>query len=290
MSKQYISNQHFEYTNEEDISESWAVDSSTHADFKDIFNPQYRDKLIETCAVLSGVSTPVDKVIRISICPQCNERSSIYEEIYDYDGNVVQRLNVCPNCSEYFMDKLFANSAKCNIVETERFSMQYSIQQLVFKHPDTMRTLLVGYVGNKEFLKKDIGKEYTITGNIRKLPSLKSLNGFQYIMRTGRIEYNEHSEDMENISFNDKRDIPGYDEWRKHVLSRDKKCVVCGGDKNLHAHHLFGYKENPSLRVHTENGVAVCEWCHNKYHAYYGVKQINPVDFIKFIQKFGVKQ
>lgn len=287
MSKEYISHQFFEYKDAEDIMECVDVDSSTHADFKDIFNPLYRDKLIETDAVLSGVSTPVDRVIRISICPQCGGSSSSYEQIFEDNSTVVQRLYVCPNCSEYFMDKLFANSAKCNIVEMESVSIQYSIQQVVFKHPDTMRTLLVGYVGDKEFLKKDIGKEYTLTGNIIKIPEL---NGFQYIMRTGLIEYNEHGDGMENISFTDSRDIPGYDEWRKHVLSRDKKCVVCGGDKNLHAHHLFGYKENPSLRIHTENGVAVCEWCHNKYHAYYGVKQINPVDFIKFIQKFGVKQ
>lgn len=286
MSKKYISYQHFEYKNGEDMLEGVDVDSSTHVDFKDIFSPLYWDKLIETDAVLSGVSTPVDKEIRINICPQCMESSSKYEKLMDHSGNFVRGAYVCPNCSEYFMDRLYVDSVRCNIMEMEERRMQYSIQQLVFKHPDTMRTLLVGYVGDKEFLKKDIGKEYLITGKIKKIPPLQ---GFQYIMRTRLIEYYEHSEDTEPNSFTDSRDIPGYGEWREHILARDKVCVVCGGDKNLHAHHLFGYKENPSLRVHTENGVAVCQWCHDKYHSYYGVKQINPVDFIKFVHRFGVK-
>ncbi len=91
------------------------------------------------------------------------------------------------------------------------------------------------------------------------------------------------------IIINRNDETPGYNEWRKSIISRDGKCVCCGHDKHLEAHHLFGYKENPSLAINENNGVALCKFCHDKYHNMYGIKNINPVDFMKFIKRFGVR-
>ena len=84
-------------------------------------------------------------------------------------------------------------------------------------------------------------------------------------------------------------EIPGYDKWRNTILSKDnQKCVCCGLDKHLEAHHLYGYKEHPELAIEPDNGVTLCSFCHKKYHSIYGVKDINPRDFVDFIRRFGV--
>jgi replicative DNA helicase Mcm len=81
----------------------------------------------------------------------------------------------------------------------------------------------------------------------------------------------------------------GYNNWVKSVIIRDKVCQCCGLDKHLEAHHLFGYKENQDLATNINNGVTLCKFCHKKYHSIYGVKNINPVDFMNFIKKYGVR-
>lgn len=93
----------------------------------------------------------------------------------------------------------------------------------------------------------------------------------------------------EVIITNRNDETPGYNDWRKSIINRDKKCVCCGLDKHLEAHHLFGYKENPSLAVNESNGVTLCKFCHDKYHSVYGLKNINPVDFMNFIKKYGAR-
>ena len=93
----------------------------------------------------------------------------------------------------------------------------------------------------------------------------------------------------ENVVINRNDKTPGYNDWRKKIIGRDGKCVCCGHDKHLEAHHLFGYKENPNLAVNEYNGVTLCKFCHDKYHSVYGLKDINPVDFMNFIKRFGVR-
>lgn len=82
---------------------------------------------------------------------------------------------------------------------------------------------------------------------------------------------------------------PDYPKWRNKVIQRDGKCVCCGLDKHLEAHHMFGYKENPLLATNENNGVTLCKFCHKKYHSIYGLKNITPVDFMDFIKNYGVK-
>ena len=84
-------------------------------------------------------------------------------------------------------------------------------------------------------------------------------------------------------------ETPGYNDWRNGVLTRDQVCQCCGHDEKLEAHHLFGYKENQDLATNINNGVTLCKFCHKKYHSIYGLKNINPVDFMNFIKKYGVR-
>ena len=91
------------------------------------------------------------------------------------------------------------------------------------------------------------------------------------------------------ITTNRESEHPGYNEWRESIIKRDQVCQCCGFDKHLEAHHLFGYKENPELAVNHSNGVTLCKFCHDKYHSVHGLKDINPVDFVDFIKRFGVR-
>ena len=78
-----------------------------------------------------------------------------------------------------------------------------------------------------------------------------------------------------------------YTNWRNQVFQRDKVCQCCGLDKRLHAHHIFGYEEHPELAYDVNNGIILCQFCHDKYHSVYGLKDINPVKFAKFIRRFS---
>lgn len=103
----------------------------------------------------------------------------------------------------------------------------------------------------------------------------------------GEMVIQEFEEDNKTISREEL--TPGYNEWRQSVLNRDKVCQCCGLDKHLHVHHLFGYKERPELATDMGNGVTLCKFCHDKYHSIYGLKNINPLDFMEFMDRFKVK-
>lgn len=165
-----------------------------------------------------------------------------------------------------------------------KHTFEYTSQFLEMVDDDLTKTVNVIYISeNKALTKKDVGCDVSVRGT------------FHYDDETH--EYGLVSADIKKIIPSDEepepvehsRDIPGYDEWRQTVISRDKECVVCGGTKHLNAHHIYGYKEYPNLRTDTNNGVSVCKFCHDKYHSYYGIKEITPIKFIQFLRQFMVR-
>lgn len=91
----------------------------------------------------------------------------------------------------------------------------------------------------------------------------------------------------ERMNYEISRNDPDYNKWRDEVLNRDKVCQCCGLEKRLQVHHIFGYKEYPELALDKGNGIVLCQFCHDKYHSIYGLKDINPVKLAKFIRRFG---
>lgn len=58
-------------------------------------------------------------------------------------------------------------------------------------------------------------------------------------------------------------------EWSKKVRERDgHKCVECGAQGKLHAHHVKHWKLHPELRFEVSNGVTLCPVCHQKAHGW----------------------
>lgn len=60
-------------------------------------------------------------------------------------------------------------------------------------------------------------------------------------------------------------------EWRMAVLQRaGHTCLVCGDMNRLEAHHIEGWRNNPSVRFDVDNGVCLCRKCHKRFHKMFG--------------------
>lgn len=63
-----------------------------------------------------------------------------------------------------------------------------------------------------------------------------------------------------------KRNNYTYRKWRRGVIDRDKRCMVCGTKDNLQAHHIKSFAQFPLLRFDLKNGITMCELCHRNHH------------------------
>lgn len=84
------------------------------------------------------------------------------------------------------------------------------------------------------------------------------------------FNYNPNKTDEERIL---NRDYYAIIEWRINVFKRDNyTCQVCGDDRgnNLNAHHLNGYNWDTENRLNVDNGVTLCDTCHNAFHKSFG--------------------
>lgn len=67
--------------------------------------------------------------------------------------------------------------------------------------------------------------------------------------------------------------LPEYKPWRKSVYERDiYTCQCCGDSKggNLNAHHLDSWDWCKELRFDINNGITLCNICHDDFHGMYG--------------------
>lgn len=61
-------------------------------------------------------------------------------------------------------------------------------------------------------------------------------------------------------------------EWANKVKKKDNfTCQCCGSNVNqLHAHHIEAFNHAPDLRYVVNNGITLCNWCHDDFHSRYG--------------------
>lgn len=86
-----------------------------------------------------------------------------------------------------------------------------------------------------------------------------------------------------------KRDYWELIQWRLDVYKRDNyTCICCNDDKggNLNAHHLNGYNWDIINRLNIDNGVTMCEKCHNNFHKIYGFGNNTKEQFNEWICEY----
>lgn len=64
-----------------------------------------------------------------------------------------------------------------------------------------------------------------------------------------------------------------WQEQRLKALNRDKKCRLCGYDKNLAVHHVIPYWKSKSNEL--KNLITLCQSCHTKEDNFF--RQFNQV-------------
>lgn len=96
--------------------------------------------------------------------------------------------------------------------------------------------------------------------------------------------------DSDNIKF---RKTYEFKKWHKDVLKRDDytcQCCEIRGYK-LNAHHLNGYNWDKENRTNVDNGITLCEDCHNEFHNTYGRGDNTKEQYEEwFLKKKKVKQ
>jgi len=69
------------------------------------------------------------------------------------------------------------------------------------------------------------------------------------------------------------RGLFGYKKWALKVKERDnftcEKCNKKGNSRTIHAHHINDYFEYEDDRLDLDNGISLCNSCHNKFHNRY---------------------
>lgn len=102
---------------------------------------------------------------------------------------------------------------------------------------------------------------------------------------SGENSYNwKGGYDSEKIKF---RKSYAFKQWVKAIYKRDgyvcQKCGQVGG--KLNAHHLNGYNWDIENRLNINNGVALCENCHDNFHNMYGRGNNTKEQFEEWIKK-----
>ena len=69
---------------------------------------------------------------------------------------------------------------------------------------------------------------------------------------------------LENLTARERTPL---DHWRRRVLSRDGyKCIICGSNKNLEAHHIIPVRNSNEQKFNDNNGITLCRECHRLVH------------------------
>lgn len=86
---------------------------------------------------------------------------------------------------------------------------------------------------------------------------------------------------------NKEENIYSQQNWSKKVRANNPKCLVCGREEDLTAHHVYGVSEYPFLAGLTSNGVTLCMGCHRHYHNLY--EEVNPATFAEYIKEYQMR-
>lgn len=86
-----------------------------------------------------------------------------------------------------------------------------------------------------------------------------------------------------------------YKNWRTYVFQRDKyTCQCCGAvGGRLRGHHIFSWHDNEHLRYDVDNGITLCDECHDigkkdSFHSIYGAGNNTREQLDEFINNHNI--
>ena len=127
------------------------------------------------------------------------------------------------------------------------FGIDFSKSSCVLEY---MVKLILMYINQDKFINKIYRGNNWETYNDTKLAILKQIN------KQSSVKKQQHSKPRGNLHF----------AWASLVKNRDKKCIKCKSQYDLHAHHIQSYKSHPELRYDLTNGITLCGKCHRLEH------------------------
>lgn len=83
------------------------------------------------------------------------------------------------------------------------------------------------------------------------------------------------------------RSAPSTVNAKTNVKKRDNEyCICCGENKKqIQVHHINPVSIYPRLADEEWNMVCLCQSCHDKYHAEYGIGDVNGYTFREYLEK-----
>ena len=214
---------------------------------------------------------------------ECKSCMRLHKVVQDFMGPI-KEPTICVDCGSRSFnllekDSSYIDSQKCVLtnLKNELGERDDPVNLTVILIDDLVKKLRV----NDAVRLTGIYKVYKDLKN-KKFETYFIVNHIEYLSE----RYDEVFESLESESSVSRNSLE-YTNWRNQVFKRDKVCQCCGLDKRLHAHHIFGYEEHPELAYDVSNGIILCQFCHDKYHSVYGLKDINTVKLAKFIRRFS---
>lgn len=188
----------------------------------------------------------------------------------------------CDNCKKKFKRvKYWAENDTTHRFCSANCRHQYSSRYIRGKnhHQWTSEEVECNYCGKRFFKKKH---------SITEKNFCSREHFFLYNVGENHSSYNPNMSDEEREAG---RTYPEYRNWVSSVYSKFLyKCVVCGSNQDIVAHHLDSYAEYPQRRLDINNGVVLCNKHHMEFHhGFMGgtYKPCTTADFDEWMDTIG---
>lgn len=131
---------------------------------------------------------------------------------------------------------------------------------------------------------------------INRLQAVRKYHGCKFCKEIMKVKENNPNWKGGIKPINDQiRASNEYKEWVRKVFEKDHYTCQCCKDNaggNLQAHHIENFSTNEELRFDVNNGITLCDLCHNpnkhgSFHNIYGTYNNNKNQLVEYINKYN---